>query len=553
MPRALSGTYSLAVGNPVVNGTTIDASWANNTLNDIANALTDSLSRSGNGGMSVPLQLVAGSAGAPSAVAPTDLTTGLYFPGTGQVALAVSGAAGLTLTTTGVGIGTTTPGARLEVNGAIRGTIGTSTLEATGAGDLTINASNASGQIVLRTAGAERMRLDAAGNLGLGVTPSASTIRSLQILRGAFSGTNDLVATSHNAYFDGAWRYIASSLQASLSDQKLGQHSWFTAPSGTAGNAITFTQAMTLTAGGELLIGATSGTGARLEVTVADAATAQRLVAATGRFRFRPYVDATNGAVFESSNSGETAYLPMTIFGSNVRLGNGNGIQAAIDSSNNVVFGTAALATTATAGFPWIPSCAGAPTGAPTAPYTNAAALIPDTTNNRLYVRMGSTWRFTPLTDAVASAIQSGTAQNTTSGTAIDFTGIPSWVRRVTVMFSNVSLSGVADPLIQLGTSGGVVTTGYAGSADNGNAPVNSTSGMVIRVANDAAALGGVIQWVNVTGNTWAGFAVIGRNDAAFVARSGATVTLGGTLDRVRITTTGSDTFDGGFINILWE
>jgi ABC-type uncharacterized transport system permease subunit len=69
-----------------------------------------------------------------------------------------------------------------------------------------------------------------------------------------------------------------------------------------------------------------------------------------------------------------------------------------VTADGNFVWGTAALATTATAGFPWIPSCAGIPTGAPTAPYTNAAAMVVDTTNNRLYVRVGSTWRYATLT-----------------------------------------------------------------------------------------------------------------------------------------------------------
>lgn len=68
-----------------------------------------------------------------------------------------------------------------------------------------------------------------------------------------------------------------------------------------------------------------------------------------------------------------------------------------IYSTGNVAIGTDVLATSAVAGFPWIPSCAGVPSGAPTAPYTNAAALVVDTTNNRLYVRVGSTWKFAAL------------------------------------------------------------------------------------------------------------------------------------------------------------
>ncbi len=72
--------------------------------------------------------------------------------------------------------------------------------------------------------------------------------------------------------------------------------------------------------------------------------------------------------------------------------------RARIATDGNVVVGTAAVPTTATSAFLWITSCAGAPTGAPTAPYTNAAALVVDTTNERLYVRVGSTWKYATLT-----------------------------------------------------------------------------------------------------------------------------------------------------------
>lgn len=68
-----------------------------------------------------------------------------------------------------------------------------------------------------------------------------------------------------------------------------------------------------------------------------------------------------------------------------------------VDSNGNIFVGTAAIATTATAGFLWVTSCAGAPTGAPVAPYTNAAALVVDTTNSKLYVRVGTAWKSVSL------------------------------------------------------------------------------------------------------------------------------------------------------------
>lgn len=97
-------------------------------------------------------------------------------------------------------------------------------------------------------------------------------------------------------------------------------------------------------------------------------------------------VDGTGNAVVNNTQ-------PLALL-----LSTSNTERLRISSDGNVVVNTAAVNTTATAGFLWIGSCAGAPTGAPTAPYANAAAMVADTTNNRLYVRVGSTWRFAALT-----------------------------------------------------------------------------------------------------------------------------------------------------------
>jgi len=116
--------------------------------------------------------------------------------------------------------------------------------------------------IALYTSGSERMRIDSSGNLGLGVTPSAWSASGaggpiLQIQNGAFFGSTTTTGVLKNAYYNAGFKYISTNY-ASWYEQVNGQHAWYNAPSGTAGNAITFTQAMTLDASGNLLVGQTS-------------------------------------------------------------------------------------------------------------------------------------------------------------------------------------------------------------------------------------------------------------------------------------------------------
>lgn len=100
------GTYSLPGGNPVVSGTTISSTWANNTLGDLAAEMTNSLDRQGRGPMLAPLKLQSGTAGAPGLTFNGDTDTGIYRAGNGDVRMQVDGAQSMQFTPTG----TFTPG-----------------------------------------------------------------------------------------------------------------------------------------------------------------------------------------------------------------------------------------------------------------------------------------------------------------------------------------------------------------------------------------------------------------------------------------------------------
>lgn len=147
------------------------------------------------------------------------------------------------------------------------------------------------------------------------------------------------------------------------------------------------------------------------------------------------------------------------------------------------------------------------------------------------------------------------TAQNA-SGTAIDFTAIPATAKEITVTFVNASLNGTAAFLVQLGTSGGVETTGYNGASSSitGSASsTNYTAGLGINSAGAGTTFSGsVIITKHAGGDTWTAQSVMARSDAAGCTISATSKGLTGVLDRIRITSSnGTDVFDGGAFNIL--
>jgi hypothetical protein len=166
-------------------------------------------------------------------------------------------------------------------------------------------------------------------------------------------------------------------------------------------------------------------------------------------------------------------------------------------------------------------------------------------------------------TYAATQKIVQGTSQASTSGTSIDFTSIPSWAKRVTVMFNGVSTSGSSGWIVQIGgssieTTSYVSTASWTGSSTGGAA---STAGFVLLGAGAGTAsntLTGVmtLNLFDSSTNTWINQLAAGFTQGAsnFSSQGGGSKTITGSLQRVRITTIGgTDTFDAGSINILYE
>ena len=194
---------------------------------------------------------------------------------------------------------------------------------------------------------------------------------------------------------------------------------------------------------------------------------------------------------------------------------------------------------------------------------TTGGSFTPDSTGT-MQIKTGTGAGTTAITiDAsqnvtfTNSVIRSGTAVASTSGTSIDFTSLPTGLKRITVMFSGVSLSGTSHPLVQVG-SGSVLTSGYISTGNtitqsSTTGGLSSTAGFVIAVGAAASAFSGHMVLTLVSGSLWVS-SHNGLNSTTNVCCGGGNVTIGGTLDRVRITTVnGTDTFDAGSINILYE
>ena len=376
MPRNASGTYTLPAGNPVVSGNIIEAAWANSTMSDMATELTNSLSRSGAGGMTGAFRAADGSASVPGVAFGAETTTGFYRASTNDVrfviatnelqrwtasgtaitgTMSVSGAATFTGTTATfvnatayypqiVNRNTTNDanGAYIAIEKArdtsvvqnwdilgnivFRGYDGASYLQGAAIWSrvsATPGTNDMPSSLVFGTTGdggsgvTERAVLDHSGNLGLGVTPSAQGVyRTMQFgnyttigqqttgTAQSFFGWNVRGSSTANQYL-----YNVTADKAALYEiASDASHRWsFTNTSGTAGNAITFTEAMRLDASGNLLVGTTSSAaytnGFFANATYINSGHASGTAGGTGYVLFG-YDNAAIGSISQNGTTG---------------------------------------------------------------------------------------------------------------------------------------------------------------------------------------------------------------------------------------------------------
>lgn len=263
----------------------------------------------------------------------------------------------------------------------------------------------------------------------------------------------------------------------------------------------------------------------------------------------------TTESTIRAEANGSSSYVPMTFYT--------NGSEQMRISTAGIVTGTAGnlMLVQGTAVSTATTSFTGATSGASTALTASAItgtiaigqviAGTNITAGTTITAGSGTSWTISPAS--------TGTVSGTITVVGVDFLNIPSWVKRITVMFNGLSLSNTDSLTVQLGTGGVPTTSGYTGTstriaASTISCNAYSGTGFETSVLGVAANLQtGNLVITNITGNTWTCTGIVAGTVTNLHDTTAGVIAMAGVVNLVRITSTGTATFDAGSINIMYE
>jgi len=613
MSRNGSGTYSLPAGNPVTTGTTISSTWANNTLNDMASALTTSIAYDG---QTVPvanlpmggnihtnvgnaaartnyasagdvqdgtLTYLTGVSGTDTitAIGPISMTayaTGqvLHFVAAGNVVNAGSFVIGKTYVI--LTVGTTD----FTLIGASANTVGLAfTATGVGTGSGTATGGNISTTVTLNvnSIGAKAITKINGAPLAIGDIPSGAAVAV------AYDGTkfqlqSSVGVTSFSAGATGLTPSTATNGAVTLAGV-LGKLN-----GGTGALTATITQVSrvsnvsTITTSGThgfvvgdyVTVAAVTNTGFNGNFTVTG-------TPSSSSFTYAQTAADVNPAVLDTGTVTDLSYVNLATNVTGILYPNFGGTGTTTLPKGNLVVGntTSAVTTVAPASNGQsVIVTAGASTNAGsfvigasytitlvgTTSFTSIGASANTVGVSFVATGVGSgTGTATLNTFSTGSSIASATTVASTSGTAIAFTNIPSWAKKITIIFFEVSVSGSSQMIVQIG-NGTYENTGYQNGIGGVTSaavvsPYGGSDGFPITATGQTGGsnVSGTMTLNLISTSTY--IATVNSkmtSSATFCSGAAYKTSSSGVIDRLQITTSGgSQTFDNGSINIFYE
>lgn len=489
----------------------------------------------------VSISFGAGTAAAPSVYYSADSTTGVYFPSTGQVALSTSGTGRLFVSSAGnVGINNASPSFKFDVDGTFRIANGTNPYVALyngsntaylqiASGDLNL-AAPTGGNTTFSTSGSERVRINTSGAIGLG---GANYGTSGQVLTSAGSagtptwttvagGGGDVILAANNA-FTGANTFTNTTGQVIRKAATQDGITLTGRAGGTTSLSVSITPT-TLTANRTLTLPDTTGT----LITTGDTGTVSNTMLATISTAGKVSGSSiTSGNITTSGNISAPAFLPT---------GSAIPTLGLFSPSANVV----SISTNSIERFR-----VGASGDLSIGGASNTG------TTGQVFKSGGS--GAAPTWD---SPVTRGSPISASLQTEIAYTSIPSWVSEITIILNTLSTNNNREIFLQIGNSGGYLTSGYSSVATN-TSSANRTDAMILtQNSSNTDNWTGIVKLVSYSSSLWVYSSVLTKPSNIAVLGGGYGA-ITGPLDRIRLVSSGGtagpgDAFDNGGVNIFY-